>query len=244
MEEHHKKEESITLKKSTMWKIATFVFAGLFIISLFTGGFGIDGSNGGGDSIGALAGAQPNQPSIPRASVKAEELIDDDPVLGDKNAPITMVEFSDFQCPFCGRFRSQTFDQLKKEYIDTGKVKFVYRDFPLHSIHPMAGKAAEAGECADDQEKFWEYHDKIFENQQSLSIDNYKKWAVDLGLDAAKFNNCLDSGKYKDEVEKDLSDATRSGGQGTPYFIIGSTPVSGAQPYENFKAIIEAELAK
>ncbi|MEK6826171.1 MAG: DsbA family protein [Nanoarchaeota archaeon] len=243
-----KAEGTVTLKKSTLWKISTFVFAGLFVISLFTGGFGIGGSNSdtGSDTGGRAVAPTPSAPSPNRptgvASVSAEELIDDDPVLGDPDAPVTMVEFSDFQCPFCGRFRSQTFDQIKKDYIDTGKVKFVYRDFPLHSIHPQAGKSAEAAQCANDQEKFWEYHDKIFENQQSLSIDNYKKWADDLGLNTKKFNDCLDSGKYKDEVEKDLADATKAGGQGTPYFVIGNTPVSGAQPYSNFQSVIEAEL--
>ena len=238
---------TIKLKKSTIWQIATFIFAGLFIISLFTGGFGIGSDNSPtGAAVAPTAPSQPTRPNIPTgiATVSAKELEDDDPYLGDKNAPVTIIEFSDFQCPFCARFRSQTFDQIKSEYIDTGKVKFVYRDFPLDSIHPNARPAAEAAQCAYDQDKFWEYHDKIFENQQSLSAENYKKWATDLGLDTKKFNDCFDSGKYKDEESKDLVDATKSGGQGTPYFIIGKTPVSGAQPFANFQAAIEAELAK
>lgn len=235
--------ENITLSKSTLWKISTFVFAALFVISIFTGGFGGESSNRG---IARNAGAPsaPSQPSIPTgvASVNAEDYVDDDPFIGNKNAPITMIEFSDFQCPFCARFRQQTFDQIKSQYIDTGKVKFVYRDFPLSSIHPMAQKAAEASECAEDQGKFWEYHDKIFENQASLSISSLKQWAAELGLDSNDFNKCLDSGKYADEVTKDLRDATSSGGQGTPYFIVGEIPVSGAQPFSAFQQAIDSQL--
>ena len=235
--------ENITLKRSTLWKISTFVFAALFVISIFTGGFRSSGNGtitGGGGGVREL-------PSIPTgiASVSAEDYVDDDPFIGNKNAPITMIEFSDFQCPFCKRFREQTFDQLKAQYIDTGKVKFVYRDFPLHSIHPMAGKAAEAGECADDQGKFWEYHDKIFEGQSvwaSSGVSVFKQYAQELGLDSKKFNDCLDSGKYKDEVEKDLGDATSSGGQGTPYFLVGNQPISGAQPFAAFQSAIESQL--
>ena len=234
--------ENITLKKSTLWKAGTFVFVALFVISLFTGGFGI-----GNGATGAAVGIPTEQPSIPTgvANVNAESLIDDDPVLGDENAPLTIVEFSDFQCPFCGAFRSQTFDQIKSQYIDTGKVRFVYRDFPLTSIHPNAQKAAEAAECADDQDKFWEYHDKIFDGQSvwaSLGVSVFKQYAQELGLDSKKFNDCLDSGKYTNEVNKDAQDAQNAGGRGTPFFIVGNTPVSGAQPFANFQVIIEAQL--
>ena len=229
---------SISFKKSTLWKISTFVFVALFVISLFTGGFrGRDSVTGGTVNI-------PDVPDIPTgiASVNAEDLVDDDPVLGNKNAPLTIVEFSDFQCSFCARFRQQTFDQIKKEYVDAGKVKFVYRDFPLSSIHPMAQKAAEAAECADDQGKFWEYHDVIFEKQASLSIASLKQWASELGLDTNDFNKCLDSGKYSSEVNKDSNDAQKAGGQGTPFFIVGEVPVSGAQPFAAFQQAIESQL--
>src|SRR3989344_8516599 len=144
-------KETITMKKTTIWQIATGVLAVLLIISIFTGGFGGRDTN----VVNNNAGNQPNAPSG-IISVNAEDYVDDDPFLGDKKAPVTIVEFSDFQCPYCARFRQQTFDQIKQEYIDTGKVRFVYRDFPLSSIHPMAQKAAEAAECADEQGKFWE----------------------------------------------------------------------------------------
>jgi len=230
------KEESITMKKTTIWQIATGILAVLLIVSIFTGGFGaktvnVVNNNAGNDEIPTGI-----------ANVNAEEHVDDDPSMGNENAPVTIVEFSDFQCPYCSRFRTQTFDQIKQEYIDTGKVRFVYRDFPLSSIHPMAQKAAEAAECADEQDKFWEYHDGIFANQASLSIDNMKKWAKDLGLDSSKFNSCLDSEKYANEVRNDLSDATKTGGQGTPYFLVGNTQLSGAYPFEAFQQAIESQL--
>jgi len=179
----------------------------------------------------------PQQPS--RIQVSA----DDDPVKGDKNAPVTIIEFSDFQCPYCGRFYLQTLPKIEENYIKAGKVKFVYRDYPL-SFHQFAQKAAEASECADEQGKFWEYHNKIFENQQLLSIENLKKWALDLGLDKNKFDTCLDLGKYEGETKKDFQDGAAAGVTGTPAFFINGILVEGAHPFETFKAIIEAELAK
>jgi protein-disulfide isomerase len=244
-------EETITLKKSSLWKFATFLFAGLFIVSLFTGGFGLSDNSGS-----AVKVVQPsdsgNKPSVPTPSpinVNAEDLVDDnDPVLGDKDAPVTIVEFSDFQCPFCARFRTQTFEQIKTEYIDTGKVKFVYKDFPLDSIHSNARSAAEAAECANEQGKFWEYHDLLFEKQREWASatgnDLFKQYAADLRLDTEKFNDCIDSKKYASEVSDDLKAATSAGGRGTPYFIVGSTPVSGARPFSAFQEAIEAELSK
>jgi protein-disulfide isomerase len=168
---------------------------------------------------------------------------DGDPSIGSKDAKVTIIEFSDFQCPFCERFFSQTYPQIKSAYIDTGKVRFVYRDFPL-SFHAMAQKSAEAGECANEQGKFWEYHDKIFQNQQSLSIDNLKSWAKQLGLDTTKFNTCLDTDKYKTEVQNDLSDGISLGVSGTPAFFINGKPLIGAQPFAAFQQIIDVELAK
>ncbi|MAG52526.1 MAG: disulfide bond formation protein DsbA [Nanoarchaeota archaeon] len=235
-------EGNITLKKSSLWKAGTFVFGLLFVISLFTGGFGT--GDGGGVTGNGVAQPSPSVPNIPTGvgTVRAEDIVDDDPFLGDENAPLTIVEFSDFQCPFCSRFKDQTLSQLKSEYIDTGKVKFVYRDFPLSSIHPMAQKAAEATECADEQGKFWEYHDLVFDRQSSLSIGNLKSWAGELGLNSAEFDECLDSGEQADEVANDLKAATAAGGRGTPFFIVGNQPLSGAQPFSAFQQAIESQL--
>ena len=181
------------------------------------------------------------QEAAPTGPVDVSE--DDDPVKGDEDAPVTIIEFSDFQCPFCKRFFDQTLPQIDDNYIKTGKVKFVYRDFPL-SIHPEAQKSAEAAECSRDQGKFWEFHDKIFDNQASLSIANYKKWADDLGLDTDEFDDCLDSDKYASEVQKDFKDGSAAGVRGTPSFFINGNFIRGAQPYSAFEQIIEAELAK
>jgi len=168
---------------------------------------------------------------------------DDDPFLGDEDAPVTIIEFSDYQCPFCKRFWSETLPLIKSEYIDTGKVKLVYRDFPLTRIHSQAQGAAEAAECVRKQGgdgAYFEYHDKLFENQQLLSDSNFKLWATELGYN---IDECLDSGEFTSEVLKDIADAQTAGGSGTPYFVVNGVPLSGAQPFSAFQQIIEAELA-
>ncbi len=185
---------------------------------------------------------QPSQPSQPTETPRTEVSADDDAFKGSADAPVTIIEFSDFQCSFCARFFSQTLPQLQTNYIDTGKVKFVFRDFPL-GFHAEAQKAAEAAECAGDQGKFWEMHDKLFENYASLNVANMKQWASDLGLDTATFNDCLDSGKYESEVKSDMQDGQNAGISGTPSFFINGIKVVGAQPYSTFQQIIEAELA-
>ncbi len=167
---------------------------------------------------------------------------DDDAVLGNKDAPVTIIEFSDFQCPFCERFYTESFSQIKTNYIDTGKVRLVFRDFPLTSIHPQAQKASEATECVrakGGDAAFWKMHDKIFENQASLSLDNLKKWAKDLGFN---IDSCLDSGEKAQEVNKDNSDGSSYGISGTPSFFINGKMVEGAVPYSVFEAEINAAL--
>lgn len=175
--------------------------------------------------------------------------IDDDVILGDQNAPVTFIEFGDYQCPFCKRMFDESEPQLRDEYIKTGKVKMVYRDFPLDQIHPAARPAAEAAECARDQGKYWAYHDELFEQQNKLhdGTINYVALAGALGLNTAQFDKCLKDGKYKAEVEKDYQDGLRVGVQGTPSnFVIGpdgeAAPLPGAQPYSSLKAAIEKAL--
>jgi protein-disulfide isomerase len=178
--------------------------------------------------------------------------VDDDPVLGDANAPVTIIEFSDYQCEFCRLFWRNTFGRLKREYIDTGKVKLVFRDFP-QSIHPEAQAAALAAECADDQGKYWEYHDKVFSEQVSrgkdrevvrVRRDDLKKWAADIGLEAAEFNQCLDSRKHRKEVDADRDAGEAAGVKGTPVFFINGRPLVGAYPFDAFQKIIDEELQK
>ena len=180
----------------------------------------------------------------PSSTTPIEVSVDDDPVKGEENAPITIVEFSDFQCPFCERFFKETLPQIEKEYIETGKVKLVYRDFPLREIHSDAQKAAEAAECADEQGKFWEYHNMLFENQEALKIADLKEYAVTLKLDTQEFNNCLDKSEKAEEVNADSKEGESYGVTGTPAFFINGILVSGARPFEDFQAIIEEELSK
>jgi protein-disulfide isomerase len=167
--------------------------------------------------------------------------IDDDVVLGEANAPVTVIEFGDFQCPYCGLLYQNVEKQLRDEYIATGKVKMVYRDFPLPG-HPAAQPAGEAAACAADQGKFWAYHDELFERQDSLSTLNYVDLAVELGMDRAAFQSCVDSRKYQAEVDKDKEDGILAGVNGTPATFVNGKLISGAVPYATFKAAIEEAL--
>ncbi|HEY3160505.1 MAG TPA: thioredoxin domain-containing protein [Vicinamibacterales bacterium] len=164
----------------------------------------------------------------------------DDPSEGKADAPVTVVEYSDFQCPFCLRVMP-TLKQLRAKYGD--RMRLVWKDFPLTQIHPQAFVAAQAGNCAREQGKFWELHDKMFGNQSALQPDALKKYAADAGLDSAKFNQCLDTSKYEARVQ----DAIRAGGhlgiQSTPTVFVNGRPINGAQPIEVFQAVIDEELA-
>jgi protein-disulfide isomerase len=164
-----------------------------------------------------------------------------DPSLGPASAPVTIIEFSDFQCPFCQR-AVPTLKQVRAKYGD--KVRLVWKDFPLTQIHPQAFKAAEAARCAADQGKFWEFHDQMFGNQQALQLDSLKKYAADMGLDAAKFNECLDSSKYAETVRTGVAAGQKLGVNSTPTLYINGRALQGAQPFETFEAMIDDELAR
>jgi protein-disulfide isomerase len=172
--------------------------------------------------------------------------VDDDPMLGSPNAKVLIIEFGDYQCPSCRMFWKDIEPRLKKEYIDTGKVKLVFRDFPLMQSHPEALLAAMAVNCAGDQQKYWEYHDKVFREQYNKGDDvirlkpaDLKKWAKDIKLDPAAFDQCLDSEKYKSEVLKDEADGEAAGVQGTPTFFINGRVMGGAQQYPEYKKLID-----
>lgn len=174
------------------------------------------------------------------------------PVLGRADARLTIVEFSDFECPFCGRFNRDTFPQLKTEYIDTGKVRYVFRNFPLERIHPRAMKSAEAGECAHAQGKFWPMHDRLFTNQQALAEPDLVAHAQALGLDMTAFRPCL-AGQSVAKIRQDLDEGARGGITGTPGFFLGTAGadgnlrvlrrIVGAQPFASFKTALDALLA-
>src|SRR5215471_545843 len=162
------------------------------------------------------------------------------PAQGPASAPIELVEFSDFQCPFCYRAHPTV-----KQVLDTygNKIRFVYRNYPLPN-HPNARPAAEAAQCANEQGQFWAFHDRLFADQTKLDDTELKASAAALGLDAAKFNACFDSHKYKDRVDADIQAGNEAGVNGTPAFFINGRMLSGAQPYDEFKRIIDEELAR
>jgi protein-disulfide isomerase len=192
----------------------------------------------------ALPGAQP--PQITKANIG----IDGAFTLGSKDAPLTMVEFTDFQCPYCKSFHVSTFSELKKNYIDTGKLRFVSRDLPL-DFHPNAMQAANAGRCAGEQGQFWAMRDRMNSNPEKLDIMSLLAFAGDLKLDVNAFRTCVESGKYKNKIQDDIALAERIGANGTPAFVIGKTTadgvdgevVVGALPYAMFEQKLK-ELAR
>ncbi len=173
------------------------------------------------------------EPAKPKKVVEAKG-----PAKGPEGAKVTIVEFSDFQCPFCSRAIG-TVDQVMEQY--AGKVRLVFRQFPL-DFHDKAPKAAQAALCANEQGKFWEMHDAMFKDQQKLEPEMLKTTATTLGLDAAKFSECLESGRMKKAVDEDIEAGKKVGVNGTPAFFINGTMLSGAQPIEAFKEAIDAEL--
>jgi protein-disulfide isomerase len=171
----------------------------------------------------------------PVADVTAEGA----PFKGPQEAPITIVEFSDFQCGYCKRVLP-VLSQVMEHYPE--KVKLAFRDFPINSIHPHAEKASEAAHCASDQGKFWEYHDLLFEKQDAIPKANFTEYAQTLGLDLPSFQRCLETRKYKEKVARNYADGAKAGVSGTPAFFVNGRLLSGAQPLEAFKAMIDEEL--
>jgi protein-disulfide isomerase len=179
--------------------------------------------------------------------------IGESPSLGRRDAPVTIVEFSDYQCPFCRQFVSTTLPALKSAYVESGKVRYVFRDFPIDQLHPEARKASEAARCAGDQGKYWEMHDVLFQNQQTLAPERLPEHARRLGLDAGAFAACLSSSKYASAVQQSYADGMAAGVRGTPSFVIGRTRpddrvegvlVTGARPLADFRQEIDRLLSE
>ena len=264
----HTERKSITIPLPASSKIQ-LVLMGLLIIASFLlgslwtklqylekGGTLAKGSITNANAQGADQQAAPQ--AIPTQDTTLKKVsVDDDPILGDEKAPLTLIDFTDYECPFCKRHFDQTYPQLKKDYIDTGKVKMVVRDLPL-SFHQNAHKEAQAAECAREQggdQVYFKYHDEIFKrttsNGTGLALTELPVIANDLGLNGSVLQTCLDSEKYKAEVDKDLADAGAVGATGTPTFFIGKsssdgvitgTKIVGAQPYSAFQAEIDKQL--
>ncbi len=236
--------------------VVLLIVASFFIGSLYTkvqvlekgnvagvqGGTGGDGGGGGGTAPNVEPTPQPVDVDITNGLI-----------LGNSNAKVAVVEFTDYQCPFCKRQFESAFPSIKKDYIDTNKVRYVVFDFPLEAIHPQAKKSAEATHCANDQGKFWEFHDKLFVNQTALTNEDLKKYAGELGLNISQFSACFDSGKYTKKVENAQKSGEGYGVRGTPATFVGvikgstvvqAEQISGAQPYSIFKEVIDAQLAK
>lgn len=221
---------------------AAIVIAGVVIAAAVLYGGGFKGKT-------SVPGAGQTPPPVVTGS-----LADDDPALGDPNAPVTFVEFGDFQCPFCNRFFREAEAQIIERYVKTGKVRFVYRDFAFLGAESNA--AAEAAECADEQGKFWPYHDRLYnfiwdnyfgknqngENVGAFSTENLERFASETGLDTGSFRECLTSHRYKVEVEKDTADGRAAGASGTPTAFINGKILVGALPFGQFEAAIEEAL--
>jgi protein-disulfide isomerase len=199
-----------------------------------------------------LRAALPPEPSVEVPPV--EFTLSGAPIKGALGANVVLIEFSDFQCPFCGQHAKAAYQELQRQFVDTGRIKYVFVNLPLENAHPLAFKAAEAAACAGDQGKFWEMHDRLFANQQSLAVADLLNNAQALELDRAKFQSCLTDGKMTAKVRKDLDDAHRLGLTGTPAFLIGEMKadgtvtvvrrITGAQPFQVFQAALEKSLTK
>jgi len=176
-------------------------------------------------------------PPISRAAVSTEGA----PFKGGATAPVTIVEFQDFHCPFCKRVQG-TIGELLARYGD--KVKVVHRDFPIDQLHPRARKGHEAARCANEQGKFWAYHDKLYENAPKASLEHLKAFAQEVGLDVPAFEQCVASGKHRAAVQRDVEEGQRLGVTGTPTFFINGRQLSGAQPLESFARVVDEELTR
>ncbi len=238
--------EPTTPQRSTMEKlsvpIAIILAGGLIAVSLYYSNTKLNS-----ESVKVAAGTNTAE------QVSMRPITKDDHMLGNPNADIILVEYSDTECPYCKQFHV-TLNRMMDEYGKNGKVAWVYRHFPIDSLHPKARKEAEATECANElggASKFWEYLNLLYKttgSNNSLDPAELPRMAKAVGIDVTAFNNCLSSGKYADKVEADYQDAVKAGGRGTPNSILlykdgTQTTVSGAQPYENLKNILDALLS-
>ena len=207
-----------------------------------------------GKDMGEVRDLLRRQPGAPQPSREIVLSVEGAPFKGNPNATVTLVEFTDYECGFCARHVKDTVPELEREYIATGKLKYVFRNFPLESIHKKAFKAHEAAVCAGEQNKFWEMHDRLFAHQSALTLADLPGHADALGLDPERFQSCLNLGRHAAQVRRDLAEGQKAGVTATPAFFLGlTTPNSstlkvtrtlrGAKPYAAFKEAIDALLA-
>ena len=231
-----KTDETVTFKRNHFYAImVVFAFAVGILVGYVAWGRGV------ATQQVAAAPAQSASPEANPSYTRYDIPTDGFPSLGPEDAPITLVEFSDYQCPYCKRWNDEVYQPLLAAY--PGQIRVVYRHFPLTSIHPDAMSAAIASMCAEDQGSFWQFHDKLFSDEYGLGRDAYINYATDLGLDATAFKTCLDSGKFDDFIQQDMDFSINLGIRSTPTFFINGLAVVGAQPLDVFKNVIDKELA-
>ncbi len=246
IEEPKDSEDFITFKRSYFYSVlVVLAFAVGILVGYVAWGRGSSASavaanpqNAAGNvaQAGADVIASPAPPQYVRYDIPTEGY----PSLGPDDAPITVVEFSDYQCPFCRRFHDETYQALLDAY--PGQIRFVYRNLPLTSIHPSAMPAAVASLCANDQNMYWEYHEKLF-SSETLDEVTYIQYATDLGLDVDKFTACLSDGSHDEFIAEDMAFALDLGVQSTPTFFVNGLAIVGAQPLSSFQQLIDKELA-
>jgi protein-disulfide isomerase len=234
-------DETVTFKRSHFYAImVVFSFAVGILVGYVAWGRNATTQQAAAapaQAAAAQAAGTQTEPTYTRYDIPTEGF----PSLGPENAPITLVEFSDYQCPYCKRWHDEVYQQLLAAY--PGQIRFVYRQFPLTSIHPDAMSAAIASLCAEDQDSFWQFHDKLFSNEYGLGRDAFTKYAADLGLNTSAFETCLDSGKFDDFIQQDMDFSLNLGIRSTPTFFVNGLAVVGAQPIDAFKQVIDKELA-
>ena len=232
-------EEYVVFKRSYFYSImVVFAFAAGILVGFLAWGRSAPRYAANPSPAGEIQDSAPDaQPEYTRYKIPTDGF----PSFGPKNAPITVVEFSDYQCPFCQRFHQDTYKSLLNAY--PGQIRFVYRNLPLTSIHPEAMPAAAASLCAQEQsaDAYWAYHDKLFSG--SLGREAYLQYATELNLDTTAFEACLDSGKQESVVQKDMDFALSLGVRSTPTFFVNGIPIVGAQPLQSFQQLIDKELA-
>jgi protein-disulfide isomerase len=236
-------EETVTFKRSHFYSVLTVlafaagVLLGYVVWGLDSAGGAAQGSQTAAQAQGPVVEAPvTEEPQFIRYNIPSEGFYS----IGPENAPITIVEFSDYQCPYCRRWHQQVYQPLLNAY--PGKIRFVYRNLPLTSIHPDAMSAAEAAMCAGDQGSYWQYHEKLF-GSESLGTNVYLQYAQELGLDTTAFEACITDGRFRSAIQSDSDFAVNLGVQSTPTFFINGLAIVGAQPLNVFKQVIDKELA-
>jgi protein-disulfide isomerase len=242
-------EDTVTFKRSHFYSVLTVLaFAAGVLLGYVV--WGVESPAGGGTAANAAPAAQAvNQPSGPVVEAPVTEQpqyirydipTENSYAIGPADAPITIVEFSDYQCPYCRRWHDEVYGPLLAAY--PGKIRLVYRHFPLNSIHPDAMSAAEASMCAGEQDAFWPFHEKLF-SSESLGNTTYIQYAQDLGLNMNNFESCMNDRKFQQAVDEDVNFAVDLGIRSTPTFFVNGLAVVGAQPLDVFKQVIDKELA-